>query len=176
MQEKAQDLMPPDPVFGGSLLESLASYDRATSSWRTSQHSLLGGLTEFSDRWPRAGTMRAGTIYRRAPLVPRISETGFGYLPTPDASLGAFKGFSIGTHAMDANSLFLKETVGERPSGTKIGNSLRWCQEFIQEWLRTGGGLNPEWIEVLMGFPIGWTALEDSATPSCRKSQSTSDD
>jgi len=27
-----------------------------------------------------------------------------------------------------------------------------------------GGKLNPEWVEWLMGFPIGWTDLEDSET------------
>jgi len=31
------------------------------------------------------------------------------------------------------------------------------------------GALNPTWVEWLMGFPLGWTALEPSATPSCRK-------
>jgi hypothetical protein len=27
------------------------------------------------------------------------------------------------------------------------------------------GSLNPTWVEWLMGFPIGWTDLEDSETP-----------
>jgi hypothetical protein len=30
----------------------------------------------------------------------------------------------------------------------------------------TGGQLNPTWVEWLMGFPIGYTALEPSGTPS----------
>jgi hypothetical protein len=34
-----------------------------------------------------------------------------------------------------------------------------------------GGPINPEWIEHLMGFPIGWTEIEDWQTQSCRKSQ-----
>jgi hypothetical protein len=29
-----------------------------------------------------------------------------------------------------------------------------------------GGLLNPTWCEWFMGFPAGWTELEDSATPS----------
>ncbi len=37
-----------------------------------------------------------------------------------------------------------------------------------------GGQLNPQWVEWLMGFPLGWTDLGDSATPSSRKSRSTS--
>ena len=28
-----------------------------------------------------------------------------------------------------------------------------------------GGQLNPTWVEWLMGFPLGWTDLEDSETP-----------
>jgi hypothetical protein len=28
-----------------------------------------------------------------------------------------------------------------------------------------GGSLSPTWVEWLMGFPLGWTDLEDSATP-----------
>jgi hypothetical protein len=27
-----------------------------------------------------------------------------------------------------------------------------------------GGKLNPTWVEWLMGFPLGWTDLEESAT------------
>ena len=34
-----------------------------------------------------------------------------------------------------------------------------------------GGQLNPMWVEWLMGFPLGWTALEDSETPLSRKSR-----
>lgn len=33
-----------------------------------------------------------------------------------------------------------------------------------------GGPLNPTWCEWLMGFPLGWTELPPSATPSSRKS------
>jgi hypothetical protein len=32
-----------------------------------------------------------------------------------------------------------------------------------------GGQLNPPWVEWLMGFPLGWTDLEVSATPSSHK-------
>lgn len=32
------------------------------------------------------------------------------------------------------------------------------------------GALNPTWVEWLMGFPLEWTALDASVTPSCRKS------
>lgn len=39
----------------------------------------------------------------------------------------------------------------------------------------SGGQLNPTWVEWLMGFPLGWTALEASETRSCLSAQSTSE-
>ena len=38
-----------------------------------------------------------------------------------------------------------------------------------------GGKLNPTWVEWLMGFPLGWTDLGDSETPSSRKSPKSSE-
>ena len=38
------------------------------------------------------------------------------------------------------------------------------------------GGRNPALWEFLMGFPIGWTELEPSATPLCQPSQNSSDE
>jgi hypothetical protein len=37
-----------------------------------------------------------------------------------------------------------------------------------------GGGLNPRWVEWLMGYPDGWTDCGDSETPSSRKSRKSS--
>ena len=34
---------------------------------------------------------------------------------------------------------------------------------------RLGGSLNPTWVEWLMGYPLAWTALKDSAMRSFRK-------
>ncbi len=36
--------------------------------------------------------------------------------------------------------------------------------EQINLSMAVTGQLNPEWVEWLMGFPLGWTDLEDSAT------------
>lgn len=153
---------------GQNLNDVFAHFDHDLLLWKTYQASLFEEWATFSEVWPRAGMMRNGKAYRLLPLVPRISATGFGYLPTPDASLGAF----LATGMMDITSSFRLETEnGKRPSGAKIGSSLRWCQELIRERLRTGGEINPEWIEVLMGYPTGHTELKDWATPSSRKSR-----
>lgn len=66
--------------------DSLASYDPLTSSWRTSQLSLVADLEMFSETWPRSGTMRGGIAYPLPPLAPLTGATGSGLLPTPEAS------------------------------------------------------------------------------------------
>ncbi len=161
-----------DPGYGPNTPESFACLDREACSWRTSQVCLTGELAEFSGTWPRAGTMRSGIVFQQPPLVLPTYEIEFSYLPTPDASLG---GFGKAVARMDTTSWWNKETTGKRPSGASIGSSLRWCREFIQEHLRTGGELNPQWPEVLMGFPIDWTALSAAETPSSPRSPSGSD-
>ena len=69
---------------------------------------------------------------------------------------------------MDLVTCFNKELTGVRKSGVKIGSSLRWHPEFINEWQRTGGELNAEWIEVLMGWPIGWTGSTPLEMDKCQ--------
>lgn len=39
---------------------------------------------------------------------------------------------------------------------------------------QVGGTLNPEFVEWLMGFPVGWTALEPSEMPPSRKTSRSS--
>jgi hypothetical protein len=72
-------------VFGQSTPVSLASFDRDTWSWRTSQLSLLGGSEPFSQTWPRSGMTRSGTAFQLQPLAPLTAVTGSGLLHTPTA-------------------------------------------------------------------------------------------
>jgi hypothetical protein len=81
---------------------------------------------------------------------------------------------------------FLPDQVNHRhlwPTPTAITNNggaalCKWGGSGAREKLKTmvtaselNGQLNPTWVEWLMGYPIGWTALEDSATPSSRRSR-----
>jgi hypothetical protein len=70
----------------------LARYDRATSSWKTSQLCLEGDYQSFSETWPRSGMIRSGTAYQLPPLAPLTKEIGSGLWPTPntkDGTIGA---------------------------------------------------------------------------------------
>jgi hypothetical protein len=94
-------------------------------------------------------------------LVRPINGNGFSLLPTPTAS--DFRSGDSGNNQGTGNSS-LRNIVShgraKKPRGysgqAERGNL---CPSHA------GGPINPEWIEHLQGFPIGWTELEDSATP-----------
>jgi hypothetical protein len=73
----------PAPAFFTNSCESFAWWDRNTSSWRTSQRSLLTDWTLFSERWPKQGLMRNGHVFRQQMWAPVIEGIGGGLLPTP---------------------------------------------------------------------------------------------
>ena len=88
MKPRAADYGQKSPVW-------LAKYDRATSSWRTSQHCLVAqasgeadGLAEFSETWPRSGMMRSGTAFQLPTLVPLTGEIASGSWATPRTTDG----------------------------------------------------------------------------------------
>src|SRR5689334_434383 len=72
--------------FGRSMRDSFASFDHATSSWRTSQHCLLEGFQRYSETWPRSGMTLNGTACPLPTLAPLTDETESGLLPTPAAT------------------------------------------------------------------------------------------
>lgn len=83
-QERAQELTGNDQGSGAKWPGSLARYDHASRSWRTVQYSLLGGSVEFSETWPRWGTMRSGACWERMTLGRPTGGIESGYsLPTP---------------------------------------------------------------------------------------------
>lgn len=141
--------------FGASSTESFASYDPATSSWRTSQRLLFEDLCECLETLPGRGLMRNGELFLQKHSEHCIDETGSFSLPTIGKSeyRGASKKRYIG-------SIHFR--------GAKMSEGLRTCESDPQY-------LHPSFAEVVMGFPIGWTELEPAVTPSCRKSQNGSD-
>jgi hypothetical protein len=170
--------------------DSFATYDPATSLWRTSQRSLDGDLAVWAETWPRSGMTRSGSASLLPLLVPPTFGIGCGLLPTPGAHdhkgsaiLGQREGqldefaenlpdwircpccedFLCATHWPSHVHECDCPALGEGESGTSPTDPYSEA---------TYGRLSPALSEWLMGYPDGWTALEDSAMPSSRRSRS----
>jgi hypothetical protein len=159
-------------VFGGSSLESLGSYDPATSSWRMSQLSLFEDSMSSLRTLPRAGSMRSGTIFQRRPLAPLTGGIASGLLPTPRASPNENRQTKptpsqlAGRHGMNlATAVHLtKDGLWTTPCADDTGHRKdSYEQGGIALSTQAGGSLNPAWVCWLMGFPPGWV---DTGTES----------
>jgi hypothetical protein len=106
---------------------------------------------------------------------------GYSFWPTPNKMDGAgirakqsVESWAADRirHALKGNRKQLNICIAAKafPSGM-IPRSQESMIRLIVESYQSGrswpphGGLNPEWIEWLMGFPLGWTALAPSETP-----------
>jgi hypothetical protein len=135
--EKAQ--MTQD-TSGHGLGTPLAHYDPATQSWRTSADISLWEEPSSLESLPKSGMTQSGVLYRQPDWVRPIDANACSLWPTPRASM------------------WKNRKWWTRPSGDHHGNleevgPLRYPDLLGQE-------MSPEWIEWLMGFPIGWTDLE----------------
>ena len=238
LQEQEEDWKAPDRGYGLNTGELLANYDQDTSSWRTSQHSLIEDLTKFSDSWPRSGMMRNGIAYQLQPLVHLTDATGSGLwltpqagdskacttgtqkqkmlthqvlIPTPTASTGGANHNSPTTVSGKRFTMNLAGFAQKFPTPTVHGNyNKKGASKTSGDGLATiikkfptpcsrdwkdngrspaelardsttlatiaGGKLNPMWVEWLMGFPTGWTDLNNSETQLSHKSQNSLDE
>lgn len=136
-QDLGQGSQEIDRDCGRSLIESLAKYDHAESTWKTPQLSLLGGSELFLETWPRSGSMRNGVCWARPMLAGSMSDSESGLLPT--------------VTARDYRSDSCSAEVKAARDAHSRGKTLPWV---------LGGLLNPPWAEWHMGWPEGWTELE----------------
>ena len=133
------------PAYTSKCLELLASVDLDTQFLKTSQGCLLetqvGGSQNFSMTWPRSGLMQSGIVSKLPTLAHRIDATECGLLPTLGKNEG--KGASR------------KRYVGsDHFRGAKMAEGLRTCPT---DQIYT----HPNFAEAAMGFPRGWTDLQD---------------
>jgi hypothetical protein len=112
--EREQELTESDQECGERWQGSFAKYDQDSSSWKTHQCSLLGGLDEFSETWPRWGLMRDGECWEQRTLEQIIRGTEYGLSeknwPTPTASQARSEGMILQMRQLVEN-------------GTKLANS-----------------------------------------------------
>ena len=170
----------PEAAYGQSAPVCLGKFDPDTPSLKTSQTCLMEngelGLSEFSGTFPRSGMMRSGTVYQLPNLARTITEIGSGLLPTPVASdMGSASQKRINQTGHPKAAL--REAVfWPTPNASQGGTTGNWkpvrdsghtvqlslAQSVRNLRIQQGkpfGGLNPTWVEWLMGFPIGHTDL-----------------
>ena len=91
----------------------------------------------------RSGTMRNGTLYPLPTWVRPTSAKGCGLWPTPTVQDSEN---DAGPSQWKRNSYPLNVEVHRADGRTATTKT---------------GQLNPQFVEYLMGYPIGWTDLED---------------
>lgn len=141
----AQALAESEAAYGPKSSGSLAHYDRENCSWKTAQQSLLWDLTEYSETWPTWGMTQDGVFYPLPPLAPR-------------------------TYALDGGALRDVPTVTVHGNYNRKGAS-QHSGDGLATWAKsygTTGQLSPDWVEWLMGWPIGHTELKHWVTGKSR--------
>lgn len=132
-------------ISGPSSVRPLASYDPDTRSWRMFAATFLSGSTEFSGTFPSSGIASNGILYERPLLEHLIVESGSSLWPTPTTH-GEIIGSRIESH--------------RRRLEQGVKYSSRLPQAIALRYPDDHGYLSPMWVELLMGFPPGWTDLE----------------
>jgi hypothetical protein len=154
----------------------LANYDPLTQSWRMSEDISLWGDYKSLENLPKSGMTRSGELYQQPAWVRLIDETASLLWPTPttqevehnNAQLTATgrRKSKDGTtsHSLglaDAVQMWPTPTVDDSKNVTRTSGAYQSLVRSVQESSTISGKLNPTWVEWLMGFPIGWTDLED---------------
>ena len=181
---KAPESTASDPGYGVTWRGSLARFDPDSRSWKTAQHSLIEDSDECSVTWPRSGMTADGQCYL-LPMSERrtvASESGLWQTPVADDSVNRVAGKfnSRGEPKLSAQVLwptphgFSPDGRSNGPSGNELGRavnqSLAWPTptsslgtkggRVTPRKSREGGSLHPDWVELLMGWPKGWTSLD----------------
>lgn len=146
-------------ISGLTFAASSAKYDRATSSWRTSEGTFPWASTECSVTLPASGSMRSGQLSEHRALALRTVDVkgreGGASLPQqvstwPTPTSGDSKASGAAGYSTESG----------RHSGTTLTDAT--CGPPAPKAPRHSDphrpALNPRFVESLMGFPVGWTS------------------
>ena len=144
-----------DPGCGESSPGSFVWFDPDSSSWKTFQRCFFEGWVTFSGTWPASGLMLNGVCFPRVPLVRHTHERECFSLPTLIVATCEHPG-----------------RIKQKPHQQTFLTIVLASRDNWQD----GGQLNPNHAAWLMGFPVSWTDLDLTETPSSPKSPSGSGD
>ena len=166
------------PASGAKWPESSVRYDLATSSWKTAHCLWEEDLPWSSVILPTWGMTRSGSVYRHPTAERPISGTGAGLWPTPTVcgnynrkGASATSGDGLATAVVKRTWPTATATAykGWSPNHNRADTDDRLDYSVEREAFQPGQQtppmrLNPEWVEWLMGFPIGHTGLKPLET------------
>ena len=158
-------------TFGLGSETVLATYDPDTQSWKTSGDISLWGEQPSLDSLPKSGMTRNGVLYQQPEWVPPTAATASSWWPTPtvDDSKNVTRKSGVYQSLTRKVQMWPTPRAGSMCGGTGAAAQIeaQYLQRVItseeRQAMRAGNGgkLNPMWVEWLMGFPLGWTDLED---------------
>ena len=150
--------------------------DRVGLSVKTYLEYSVSRLTQFAPIWSVKATKSGFGIMKLRVSVQSTGGNEFSLLRTPDAH--CYRGFhkreTFEKRMERGMPLNLNDQVAHMlptPQGLDLlptptandaknnGNPSRQNRHSLGLNGVAGGSLNPEWVEVLMGFPVGWTEL-----------------
>jgi hypothetical protein len=174
-------------IYGHGFATPLANYDPSTQSWKMSGVTSLWGEHPLLETLPPSGMTLNGMLCQLPQLVRLTDETALSLLPTPttqevehpNATLTK-TGRRMSKDNTTSHSVGLADIAQMWPTMTANGMGSTGHRKLLDKRVSSGqitpdekrqmsagngGRLNPMWVEWLMGFPLGWTDLEDSETP-----------
>ena len=141
--------------------------------------------TRYSRTWSIVTTSSGALVWKH-----RVSEHGTGdnefggahkgMIPTPTVNDSKNNGpiSQLQRTGMSLNvftKLFPTPTANEDACGTPNGKMQKMLGNHPEVRNQGEGTLNPDWVEWLMGFPIGWTNLEELKEPQQSKKTESQD-
>jgi hypothetical protein len=170
-------------ICGLGLEKPLANYDPTTRSWKMYEATLVSEDCPLLVNLPPSGMTRSGVLFLQRPWEPITGGIESLSWPTPISSSGMAEdiktvkdrldnGQKYKSRLVEAVAMYPTPTHGKMAGGTGAFNKVQalYSDGKISDEERksmqagNGGKLNPMWVEWLMGFPLGWTDLEDSET------------
>ena len=159
--DEGQESTVSDPVCGEKWHGLLAKYDRDSCLWKTVQCSLLEDSGEFSETWPRSGTMRSGAVYQRTNVGRLTKEIESGFLLATPTATANQTAPSMMKHLGCREYMVPTPTKHNSKEGAYPAEYTRNTPTLATH---AGGKINPGWSEWLMGWPINWTDLSPLET------------
>jgi len=186
LQVKEQALKEKGQVFGQSCTGLLAKYDQNTHSLKTFQLSLFEEEPELLEILPKSGMTVNGKLWEQTMWAHPTGGNESGLWPTPSTMSSVYHpdrevvnnqtidkhGEKWGASLIDVVTSVEKMWPTPRASEWKdvgpVGSKSHTHMDKrdylcakVKDPEQPTGSLNPQWVEWLMGYPIGWTDLKD---------------